>query len=307
VSRLQKALQQSIVAYFKDRGIEPAHVSGNNYYYFSPFKSERDPSLCVNVSKYDKEVYKDFSTGDKIGDIVDLVSKLHTVSASDAISIILEGEVRDINQYKPKKKDTPSYIIKDIKPVESRWLMEYMTKTRLISDEVVKNYCKQALVEFPDSKAKRKVHNCIAFENVKHGYELRNPYLKVSTSPKMYSEITNYSARASMITEVWEGFIDWLSYMTYNKYYLPKYRTIILNGLCNFPYVQFKDNEIYHMYVDNDYPAQKELNKLNIKYEDKRNTFEGYKDYNEALVDDFRRTKEISAARQTIRRLCTWQ
>jgi hypothetical protein len=306
MSRLEAALKKSIVTYLEERGISYERVSGNNYYYYSPFKSENTPSFCVNIGKYDKNVWKDFSTGDKLGDIVDLVQKLERVSTSDAISIILEDSCGHEDKFNkgPEKNNKPQILISELEQLTSDRLITYIADRR-VNVDIAKKYCKQAFVSFPSSKHPDRTHRCIVFSNSKGGHELRNPYLKVSTSPKMFTEIKDYYAKATMITDVWEGFMDFLSYLTYMKWDKPKYRTIILNGLCNLPYIDFS-REKHHMYIDNDIPAERELYKLRkqgIKYEDKRKIFEGYKDFNLALTNGFQLTKELSRTRGNIRRL----
>jgi hypothetical protein len=305
MSRLQHALEKSIVSYLEAQGIEYEKKSGNNYYYFSPFKSENNPSFCVNVSG-EKEFFKDFSTGEKAGDIIDLVCKLNRVSTSEAISIILDGEEWDINP-RVKKTSKPQIMLSAPKPLEHHFLLDYIVGVRKIKQEIAQKYCRQIWVEFPSSKSSRRKHLCLAFANRSGGYELRNPYLKVSSSPKMITRVDDFYAKSSLITQIFEGFLDFLSYLCHNGWDTPKYRTIILNGLCNMPYVDFNPNGIYHMYLDNDYSATRELQKLTIKYEDKRYIFEGYKDYNAAWIDSFARTNSLRDSGEKIRRFLLGQ
>ncbi len=50
---------------------QPKKVSGNNYFYISPFIQEKTPSFCVNNEKG----LTDFSSGFR-GDIIRLCSKI---------------------------------------------------------------------------------------------------------------------------------------------------------------------------------------------------------------------------------------
>lgn len=288
MSKLDEALKCSIIGFLKDRGIYPARVSGSNYFFYSPFHYENNPSLCVNVSMSDKELFKDFSTQEKMGDIVDFVSKLHGVSASEAIAIILEGEVIEIKKEERKPKG-PNVIIENEGELKSPTLIKYITEVRGIKESIAKRYCSQAVVKFPNGKYSDRPHNFIAFRNNSGGYELRNQYLKVGTSPKTITTIEDYFRHGTTIVMVFEGFINFLSYLTHHDSYKPYYKTIILNGISNISFLP--ENNHYHLYIDNDYPADKALKEVSLNFTDMRKEFDGYNDYNKALLDNFRRTK----------------
>lgn len=54
----------------------------------------------------------------------------------------------------------------------------------------------------------------VAFENIHGGYEIRNPYFKGCISPKAISMITANDENSCDTCCVFEGFIDYLSYLT---------------------------------------------------------------------------------------------
>lgn len=71
----------------KDLLGEPQRISGNNYYWSSPFREEdSDPSLCVNdtlISDFGDEEFKG-------QDIFNFVSKLKGISSEEALQYIIE-------------------------------------------------------------------------------------------------------------------------------------------------------------------------------------------------------------------------
>lgn len=300
--RLNKAKEKDIVTYLKNQGIEPAKPpSGNSYYYLSFFKPENNPSLIVfkNTNRF-----KDFSSG-KTGDLMDLVMHFEHCTLWEAIEKILDEKIKlSLPSYEPKEVG-PGIEVVEIMPLTSQWLKDYLTNERKITLDIAMAHCREAHVIFPRSKYdKTKRYKFVAFKNKKDGYELRNPLFKFSTSPKYYTESEKNTYKVSR-TVTFEGFMDYLSYLTRLKTVIPPYKTFILNGISNITYLHgtYKDYLQNDMYIDDDIPATEkllELRELGIKYNDKRNNFYGYKDFNEAHKDDFRATKEASQRRKEL-------
>ncbi len=81
----EQAKQIRIEDYLQHIGIIPTKQSGNNLWYKSPFRNEKEPSFKVNQNI---NQWHDFGSGDK-GNIIDLAMKLHqTESVSEALRAI---------------------------------------------------------------------------------------------------------------------------------------------------------------------------------------------------------------------------
>ncbi|GAF05902.1 toprim domain-containing protein [Saccharicrinis fermentans] len=72
-----------------------------------------------------------------------------------------------------------------------------------------------------------KLISALGFKNDKGGYEMRNKFTKLSISPKTISTIPGESDSLN----VFEGFMDYLSALTYYKVKQLDGTTIILNGV----------------------------------------------------------------------------
>src|SRR5689334_12403276 len=70
-----------ITGYLSSIGIEPARIRGNDYWYCSPLRQEREPSFKVN----DKlNLWYDHGTGEG-GTIIDLGARINSCSVSEFV------------------------------------------------------------------------------------------------------------------------------------------------------------------------------------------------------------------------------
>jgi hypothetical protein len=70
----------------------------------------------------------------------------------------------------------------------------------------------------------------LGFVNDKKGYELRNKYYQGCSPPKHFTTI-RLSHQPTSTVNLFEGFLDFLSYLTYFDLKHPKEDTIVLNSL----------------------------------------------------------------------------
>jgi len=178
--------------------LEPKRIKGNDYWYSSPLRDDKEPSLKVNIAE---NIWFDFGTG-KGGNIIDLVMNLNSCTVSEALSI-LGG-----NPYKEPTITLSSFHqqnIKDfaLKPIQHVALIEYI-KLRRIEIALAKRYCNEAHYLLND-----KYYFGVAFKNDIAGYEIRNKYSKVNLFGKNITTIKGNNS----IVNVYEGFFDFLSYV----------------------------------------------------------------------------------------------
>jgi len=243
----QQANSMSVAGFLMSKGINPDKSSGNNFWYCSPLRNETEPSFKVCRSK---NVWFDYGTGTG-GHLVDLVCKMYNVGIPGAL-MVLSGAVTDISHLSFSEKQEPfeqetKIEIKHVQPLQNQALIQYLTG-RKINAALASKFCNEMYYKTNTSD---KQYFSVAFENDSHGYEIRNKYFKGSTSPK---NITTIPGENSLAVNVFEGFMDFLSGLTYYKTNQAKCDTIVLNG------VGFIDKFIEQMpkytkinlYLDND-------------------------------------------------------
>ncbi|MDF1549263.1 MAG: toprim domain-containing protein [Bacteroidales bacterium] len=105
----------------------------------------------------------------------------------------------------------------------------------------------------------------LGFKNNKGGYELRSKYFKGSSSPKYYTLIKGQNKTT---INLFEGFFDFLSALTYYDLQIPNNDTIILNSLTFLSDVQplLAKFQKINAYLDNDRAGTKALSQLKNGY-----------------------------------------
>lgn len=272
--------------------------------YLSPLREETDPSFCINLQS---NTWFDFGTGEG-GGVIDLVCRLSGCARRDALD-----QLCIINGRYPDAITSTSVLAKSHNADESPIVIDYISQkfsnrqlisyaaSRGISKEILDANCQQIcyhLKQYPS-----RMITAIGFMNDKGGYSLRSSRYKISNSSYI-STILGTSDKESVI--VFEGFFDFLSYLSDNSLVKPNTSVCVLNGVGNvahsLPYlVKFKNIQLY---LDNDAAGIKtsatiidhlglvskedgiERNACNMSH-----TYHGYKDYNSMLCD---RTEKIS-------------
>ena len=156
----------------------------------------------------------------------------------------------------------------------------------------------------------------IAFPNVSGGYEIRNRYFKGCVSPKEISHIRQ-SGKARNTCYVFEGFMDYLSFLTLRQENCPNYPElgeqdyIVLNSVSNVNKALYPlgNYERIHCFFDNDYAGMEALRQIRMEYgrdlyiRDASQTYSGCKDLNEYLQKQAERNRQVQSVRETHNRL----
>lgn len=170
-----------------------------------------------------------------------------------------------------------------IDPLTNPVLIGYL-KERGILPEIAKKACKE--VHFQN---KGKWYFAVAFANRSGGYEIRNKYLKGSISPKEVTHIKNDSDHCL----IFEGFIDYLSYLTLKNYTRNKNEPVsdflILNSVSNVckAIPLLKNYKKIICFLDNDNAGKQALLEfINVGYQVKDQSvhYRLYNDLNEYLT-----------------------
>lgn len=272
-----------ITDYMSALGFEPARIRGSDYWYHSPFRHERNPSLKVNAKL---NVWYDHGSGEG-GTLIDLGARLHQCSLHEFLDKLTNGNYTNTqvplyrNSFETPERKLEIVNIRDLSNPD---LIHYI-EGRKIKPHFAHQYCKE--VEFSIGP---KSYLAIGFPNRSGGYELRNRWFKGSSSPKDISLADNGSSHLCVI----EGFMDFLSVLTLNQkraIELPLNSSfLVLNSLSflskNLPVIQSHKDVL--LFLDNDLAGKEAKERLILGgtlFRDASTLYAPYKDVNEFLIE----------------------
>ncbi len=236
-------------------GCEPTGRTTSCVFYLSPLRSERNPSFKVNTTL---NKWYDFGLGQG-GGIIELgMLYYHT----NDVSMVLHRIESDMHHPKPTRQRWNAMSVHretvmedvEVKPLTHFALRSYL-RSRSIDADTAVNYCHEFWYT-----VRGKRYFAIAFGNINGGYELRNQFFKGCYKCKdisLYYESGNADKNHICI---FEGFMDFLSYMTLRKkggvpfcVYEPT-GYIIMNSVAMLKkcLVLIQDYKHIHCYLDND-------------------------------------------------------
>ncbi|MCT4586652.1 MAG: toprim domain-containing protein [Carboxylicivirga sp.] len=277
-----EANNYSIVEWLQGQGIAPARIKQINYWYPSPFRKENDPSFKVDNSR---NIWYDYGMGVG-GRLIDLVCWLHRVNVSEALQLI-SGDAKkptaSLFFHKQEIKEHRGLEITNVCKLKRSPLIQYL-RTRLNDVRFAGEYVSEVSFIVGEKK-----YYAIGFKNDKGGYELRNKYFKGCSSPK---HITTIPGRKDTLN-IFEGFMDYLTALSYFNISKPYNKTIVLNSLSHLKEVtphlgQYKQ---INLYLDNDKAgeaAAEEIIKNHVQVENyAKRIYPDYKDFNEFYLTRF--------------------
>lgn len=174
-----------------------------------------------------------------------------------------------------------------VDPLTNPVLLDYL-RERGIPPEIARKTCKE--IHFQN---KGKWYFAVAFANRSGGYEIRNKYLKGSISPKEVTHIKNGSDRCM----VFEGFIDYLSYLTDRNNHFKKNNTdgtepdyMVLNSVGNVSRAipLLNGYKGIFCFLDNDdagWKAVREIQEAGKPVKDCSGCYKEYNDLNDYLLN----------------------
>ena len=314
-----EANELSLIDYLSFLGHQPQKVRGEDHWYLSPLREEREPSFKVNRKK---NVWYDHGTG-KGGTLVDFGTLYHACSIAHFLQKLSlfsfhshipsltkgstiettekgkesEKQIARITERTPAHRHThteeekkesapePALIVIAAKtPVTDPRLCRYAA-TRTIPEDVLNQYCKEVFFSLNERK-----FTAIGFQNIEGGWELRNEHFQAASSPKAITYLNNGNDSS---IKVFEGFFDFLSYQTLlREGKLPKEEQtkgadyLILNSLSFFQksISLMEKREKVELFLDRD-TAGKQCTKEALRrpdhFLDRSTLYRGYKDLNE--------------------------
>ncbi len=281
---LSEIKQISIRGFLKDMGILPQKDYGFYGMYFCPFRKDRNASFKVD---YRQNIWYDFGINEG-GSIIDLVMKLENCGFHEAATRLEKDSTgagrnsfsfhRDTFSSK-KEKSNQGIAIRDIRMIAHPKLLAWVNN-RKIDLSPMNLYCREVHYQVRD-----KMYFSVGFRNDNGGYELSSPpNFKACVPPKAITTIKN----GHNTCLVFEGFWDFLSYLTLQKIEKPIYDVATLNSVANVQksLVFLKEHKNINGYLDNDESGRKAFQMIKSSCsatEDMSVKYDGYKDLNDFL------------------------
>lgn len=280
---IKEAKEIDMVEYLAQVGYYPTKIQGQNYWFSSPLHDEKTPSFKVN-RKMNR--WKDWGNG-QAGNLVDFGILYHQCSISDFLQKLTGSlayhplATRQTDTADQNDDEKEKIRVLAVKPIMSLALIKYL-RDRRIPDVVATKYVNEIHYTLYD-----KAYYALGFKNDSGGYELRNQYIKISSSPKDSTFIDNGSTDLA----VFEGFFNFLSYAAiYLKLEQLNRNFLILNSTSFFEKntAKMAEHKFVHLYLDNDKTGQK-FTQLALgidrqKFKDERPLYKNYKDLNQWLT-----------------------
>jgi len=277
---IEQAKELDMVDYLAKIGFQPKTINEPHYWYISPLRpEEKTPSFKINRTM---NKWKDWGSGDH-GNLIDFGIRFHNCSVKDFLQKLDANTpmFKPAPQQDDTNKPQSEISIRRVQPITSIPLIQYV-RQRGIPLDTAERYLKEVHYDL-----KGKNYYALGFRNDAGGYELRNKYIKASSSPKTSTFIDNKSSELA----VFEGFFNFLSHQAINRNsQQPATNFLVLNSL------SFLDNNIPRMtahdrvklYLDNDKAgdkATKQALKIDCqKFSDERKLYAPSKDLNEWMI-----------------------
>lgn len=286
----------SIVDYLAGEGIDPVKTSGCSCWYLSPIRNERTPSFCVNKRE---NYWYDYGIAEG-GDLVELVKRMNNLSTvSDALKVLSGKHIANVpyaTVIAQKNIANTAYSMRDIEllPLQHYALLSYL-RSRYVDIDIGRMYCREI-----HYKVHQKEYFGIAFGNLSQGYEIRNSHFKGCIGHKDITILANTFGTLQEGCIVFEGFMDFLSYLTLVKQKDGQFAVerpcdyMILNSVANLKRaLQYLGHYHHiHCFLDNDDAGRKTVETIMGLYE-YRVTDESFRYADNKDVNDYLMNKKM--------------
>jgi len=299
--RAFEARKISITSYLAWKGIKSLKTSkwGQEVWYSSPIREwDKNPSFKIDTVK---NLRFDFWRA-SWGNIIDLVCTMENVNVKQALAILselwspkvqyqkaifsLNAKLMSSKIFAGEKEKLSAFEILEVWPIQKPDLKNYLV-SRKINLQVAKQYLQQ--VHYKTLKSWRE-YFALALA-CGDGFEARNEYFKgfIGTT----KNIAKINLNNGNTLSIFEGFMDFLSFLTYYKITDFQNSVIILNSinLREKALVELKKHHFskVYLFLDNDssWDETKIFFKKNIEkiaVIDKASLYKDYNDFNDMLI-----------------------
>lgn len=273
--------------------------------YYSPFRDEKTPSFHIDEAA---NTWYDFGTHEG-GGLIDFVCKITGCQRKEAydwlasIRHMIPEEVHTEVIKRAASVGESKVIIEKVNEQFSKPALVEYAQSRCISREILDRYCDE--VTYSVSSKPGSSFFAIGFKNNSGGYVLRSKVAKICSS----SDVTTLGPDGNLTMEVnskkvavFEGFIDFLSLLSYNEKQEPGHDCCILNSVSNLekalPWIAGHTNIM--IFADNDNAGRDTYQRIRdyvsdsaeeVCIYDMAELYKGHKDLNDKLVDEMNETK----------------
>lgn len=272
-------------------GLNIYPVKDKGYYgmYHSPFREDSNASMKVD---YDKNLWIDYGSNEG-GTLIDLVMRIENCTNGRAMQL-LEQHLSGIpsfsfqgNNIANKREIEPTIHITGVTQINNPVLIDYI-RERKVNVDIAKIHCKEI-----NYSVNGKPYYAIGFPNDLGGYELRSKYFKGCTSKDITSQRTGQDSCL-----LFEGFMDYLSFLTMKNTHISNQDVIVLNSVANLPKVTntLAGYKSVAPFLDNDQAGKRAVQDLRSvckELTDQSVHYANHKDLNDYLCNR-------SAPRQTV-------
>jgi len=247
--------------------------------YRSPFRPDTEPSFKVD---YRQNLWYDFGTGEG-GTMVDLVMKINHCTFAEAMQKLATNPM-SFSFHGKQSSETSNIRITNVLPLTNSALLDYLSE-RKINLDAAREQCSEVHYTVGD-----KVYFAVGFANDAGGYEVRNKYFKGCISPKSVTTANN----GMNTCVVFEGFVDFLSYLTLKNQHNPQVDIVVLNSVILLDKAMdfLKQHDTIHVLLDNDEAGKRAVRDLKSVCKnvfDQSEFYAKHKDLNDFLCN---RTRE---------------
>ena len=289
----------SIKAYLAKHNIHPVKESPHTALYQSPLRADTNASFKVDL---EKNLWIDYGTNEG-GTMIDLVIRLKRCSTHQAmleleriatsVDVCLNVQTSEQTNVPTNsfsfhgKESTPTITIQRVTELIHPALLQYLDK-RAVNLDLAKEHCKQ--IHYTTNN---RSYFAIGFKNDSDGWNLRSEYFKGCTS----MDISTRRAVDRDTALVFEGFIDYLSYLAINNLRKPVENIVVLNSTSNLNKAMdfIKSYEKVYTYLDNHEGGRKatqQIKEVCKTHFNKSTEFARFKDLNELLISNQKGKKQ---------------
>ena len=282
--------------FLAQRGIVPKQENTRYGFYLSPLREEQDASFKVD---YVQNLWYDFGAG-RGGSIIDLVMEVEKCNFRQAVERLRNNNLSVSNLVTSLTLHTSESILKVLgdHPLRHPALISYLD-SRAVDTTIAKKFCREVHYSVGE-------HNyfAIGFRNDYGGWELRSERFKGCSTPKHITTIDNGSDKAL----AFEGFMDFLSYLTIKRNDSPTCNIAVLNSVVNIqkavPFLA-RHRSIY-TFLDNDDAGRKALAEIErlcprSNVINQSDFYRGHKDLNDYLRSQQSRRRVVAKQKRGLK------
>jgi len=277
-----------IIDFLNALGHEPKRTVRYNYFYYSPFRTERTASMKVD-DKLNLWYDHGSAQGGTIIDLVIAMQKARTVS--EALTFLKGLNLKIDSIFKDKREKIGNQMttrqsnvnIDTIQSLQDSKLLHYLQE-RNINIDTARKYLQEIHYSIDDRK-----YTALGWLSNNGGYHLRSEFFKGCTSQDISVVEGSGSNQENRICMVYEGMFDFLSHLTLKNEKEFKVDCVILNSLSNLNKAVewIKENKLRpSLLLDNDPAGKKATSKLMEEFPEAKDfsvTYSDHKDLNDYL------------------------